>query len=115
MPGKNLYEWNDTSFNHIDSNMANEPSYEVAPKGADGYRNVNIEGKIAVPHNVNSFDFFSPGKDGKVGNLISNDNKQDRWSEWINTNGEVKWVPTTIYATDPDNDNHFSYNKYNAE
>lgn len=115
LPGLGLYEWNDASFNHLNGSAVLESSYEVAPKGADGYKNVVINGKIAVPHNTNDFDFFSPGKDGKVGNLIPRDNNQDRWSEIKDNTGALKWIKATIPGTDPDDDNFASFNKFNAE
>lgn len=114
-PGKNLYEWNDGGFNHTDSKGVNEPSYEVAPMKADSYKMVEIHGKIAVPYNNNDFDFFSVGKDGKIGNLIKNDNKQDRWSEVFDKKGSVKWVATSASSTDPDMDNIITFNRYIVE
>lgn len=113
--GKNLYQWNDAGFNHVDSKGVNDPSYEVAPLKSDGYRMVVIQGQIAVPYNNNDFDFFSVGKDGKIGNLIKSDNKQDRWSEVFNKKGSVRWVPTTISGNDPDMDNIITFNRYIVE
>lgn len=110
--GKNLYEWNDSSFNHIDSLGVNEPSYEVAPIKADGLRNVQINGLVGVTYNFDDFDFFSPGKDGKIGNLIQNDMKEDRWTEVMNDAGALKWVPASPSKTDPDMDNIVTFNKY---
>lgn len=110
--GLNLYEWNDSSFNHVDSiTKLTEPSYEVAPLGTDDYRLVRISGKIAVPYNNNDFDFFSPGKDGKIGNLIENDMRQDRWSG-VDNEAFVSWVPTSASKVDPDMDNIITFNKY---
>jgi hypothetical protein len=109
---QNLYEWNDGSFNHTDSAGVNEPSYEVAPIKADGFRYVQINGQKGVTYNVDDFDFFSPGKDGKIGNLIQNDMKQDRWTEVKNKAGALNWVPASAAKTDPDMDNIVSFNKY---
>ena len=117
-PGKNLYGWNDAGFNHVDSKGVNEPSYEVAPLGTDSYRKLGalMYGKVAVPYNNNDFDFFSAGKDGKIGNLIKSDNKQDRWTEVVNKKGSVRWEPVTVSSvTDPDTDNIVTFNRYIVE
>lgn len=110
---KNLYQWNDGGFNHVDSvTGVSEPSYEVAPMGADGFRKVQINGQIAVTYNLDDFDFFSPGKDGKIGNLIENDMMQDRWTEMANKKGDLKWKPASAANVDPDADNIVTFNKY---
>ncbi len=117
--GQNLFEWNDSGFNHaeidIESKKETIPAYEVAPLLADTYRFVQIHGKIAVPYNSNDFDFFSPGKDGKIGNLIKDDMKQDRWTEVLNKEGALKWVPASASKVDPDSDNVVSFNRYIME
>lgn len=118
--GKNLYGWNDIDFNHVDSKGVKGPSYEVAPEGANGMRIVDKDkimyGKVAVPFNNNDFDFFSVGKDGKVGNLRKNDNMQDRWSDIMGKQGGYKWVPVNISSTtDPDTDNIVSFQRYLME
>ena len=121
--GKNLYAWNDISFDHIDSNGVNEPSYEIAP-GAVGDKVIGalMFGKEAVPYNSNDFDFFSSGKDGKVGNLIPNDMMQDRWDQKVRINlndvtspYKFNWIAASASVVDPDSDNIVSFNKYILE
>ena len=123
---KNFYEWNDgtNGFDHIDSKGVKEPSYEVAPEQKSGFRKLGKElyGKIAVPYNTNDFDFFSVGKDGKIGNLIPQDMKQDRYSKKVKVNKNditsplsVVWTPASASNVDPDDDNIISFNRYNLE
>ena len=124
LAGKNLYGWNDAGFSHVDSNGVNEPSYEIAPLGNDVTRTIGalMYGQVAVPYNTNDFDFFSAGKDGKIGNLIPNDMMEDRWTEKVKKDAtslssefSFVWKPASASVFDPDTDNIISYNKYILE